>query len=139
MQTEGTIEALSKSIAQPSIIAQCNLQVLWLLKNKDLSHWVKLYSDISEKTQSIGQLKIKTSFFKNRSFGINEVSNVFSADRTKERTRQETLMHPASNQTFSERSSVSGFDLMLKKSQIIEQSIYLSSTDDNEQYDCSTL
>jgi hypothetical protein len=44
MQTKGAIGALSKA-PEPKLIAQCNLQVLWLLKNKDLSHWVKLYAN----------------------------------------------------------------------------------------------
>jgi hypothetical protein len=33
---------------KPIIIAQCNLQILWLLKNKDLSHWIKLYAENHE-------------------------------------------------------------------------------------------
>lgn len=74
MQTEGTIDALQKNNA-PKILAQCNLQVLWLLKNKELSHWVKLYTNNKEGV-IIGQLKISISFFRNKSFAPEDVSNL---------------------------------------------------------------
>jgi hypothetical protein len=48
---------------------------MWLLKNKDLSHWVKLYANNAQAVM-IGQLKISISFFKNKSFAAGDVSNL---------------------------------------------------------------
>jgi len=59
---------------------------MWLLRNKDLSHWVKLYANNKE-AMIIGQLKISISFFKNKSFASNDVSNLvdFSPEKQYER------------------------------------------------------
>jgi len=96
------------------LVAQANLQILWLLKNKDLSHWIILYTDNTEeqlqgvqaKIECLGQLKIKTSFMKNKFFAKNEVSQLHdSPGKTKESDMPESEMMEY-NQDYSRSTSM---------------------------------
>ena len=54
------------------IVAVCNLQILWMIHNKSVSHWVKFQKIGSN--QTVGKVKIKNSFFKNKTFSDKKTS-----------------------------------------------------------------
>lgn len=90
---------------------------MWLLKNKDLSHWVKLYANNKE-ANIIGQLKISNSFFRNKTFAQGVVSNLvdFSPEKSYERSlrrdSRSSYCASASRQT-SNRNSFIGQDFSM--------------------------
>jgi hypothetical protein len=54
--------------------------VLWLIKNKEHSHWIKLYADNMSTGEEniIGKLKICSSFFKNKKFSTKDVGSEYN-------------------------------------------------------------